>query len=296
MTWVKLSDDALDDPRLLALDRGVVLMHLEALAYSNRHNLGGRIPRPALRKLTTEADPEAAATALVSAGLWTAPDEGVWQLVWLLDDQPTEEEVERTRERWRRAQTATRERRTRHLAGDHSTCDPRRCRVLLRARLSDDVSDDVSDESSHPPTPTRLRPDPEEEGRGGGGAASARSRQEGARAPRRGEEATDPEARCWFCAQPAPDGLRLIWDGDRLVHPSADAVADLPPAWQPYATDAGVTCPPDLPGYGPCEWCLGAFPIDEMVDLGDADGASRWACATCHRNMRDRLPAARATA
>lgn len=45
MTWVKLSDTALDEPFLLDVPRSAVLLHLEALAYSNRYGTDGVIHR-----------------------------------------------------------------------------------------------------------------------------------------------------------------------------------------------------------------------------------------------------------
>ena len=155
MTWVKLSDTALDEPFLLPLSRGSVLLHLEALAYSNRYAVDGVIHRAALRKLTTEPDPEAAVAELVDAGLWEATASG-WQLVWLLDDQPTSREIHTAREQARTRQ----ERKRLHGKGQHHKCEPDRCKVLLSRR---DTPRDI-----HPP-PTRPSPTlPDRKGEGEG--------------------------------------------------------------------------------------------------------------------------------
>jgi hypothetical protein len=155
MTWVKISDTALDEPFLLDLPRGAVLLHIEALAYSNRYAVDGAIHRAALRKLTTEPDPDVAAAALVSAGLWGATREG-WQIRWLLNDQPSSAEIQAGRELARMRQ----ERRRRHNKGDHAICDPDRCRVLTRDGKRDSTRD------GRPP-PTRPDP-PRPEGERGG--------------------------------------------------------------------------------------------------------------------------------
>lgn len=115
VTWVKLTDSALDEPFLLDVSRGAVLLHIEALAYSNRYATDGVIHRAALRKLTTEPDPLAAAAELVAAGMWMATQEG-WQLLWLLNDQPSSDEIQASREQARHRQA----RKRRHTKGDHS--------------------------------------------------------------------------------------------------------------------------------------------------------------------------------
>jgi hypothetical protein len=117
MTWTKLDDRALDDPRALELSRTARLLHIEALVASNGIGLDGRISRPLLRRITDEPDPAAVARELVAAGLWRADGEG-WQLLWLLDDQPTAAEVAERREYEREKKRRQR----RHALGDHSLC------------------------------------------------------------------------------------------------------------------------------------------------------------------------------
>jgi hypothetical protein len=159
VTWVKIGDTALDEPFLLDLPRGTVLLHIEALAYSNRYAVDGVIHRAALRKLTTEPDPEAAAAALVSAGLWAPTKEG-WQLIWLLNDQPSSQEIQASREQARHRQ----ERKRRHSKGDHSICDPKRCHVLV-------TRDNPRDGATPPTRPSPTLPDRERGGRKDGDAA-----------------------------------------------------------------------------------------------------------------------------
>lgn len=204
MTWVKLSDTALDEPFLLDLPRGVVLMHLEALSYSNRYGTDGVIHRAALRKITTEPDPEAAAEALCDAKLWAPIQEG-WQLAWLLNDQPTAEEIES----WKQRQAERQARHRRHVNGDHSTCDPKRCHVLI-AVTRDKTRDKTSDKRPSRPDPTR--PDPK---RGG--------EEDGRRAAK----------------EPPPPSREVFVNGKPLDEATADLVADSPPNRYAHETIAG---------------------------------------------------------
>jgi hypothetical protein len=152
MSWVKLTDTALDDPGFLTLSRGARLLHLEALAFASRHTTDGLVPGHALSRLTDEPDAEVSADALVAAGLWERADSG-WRLVWLQDDQPSAEDVAR-----KRAVDAHRARRTRqHHAGDHSLCtDPRWCGWLRSQGTSDERHDERSPDVR---TPDPTRPD-----------------------------------------------------------------------------------------------------------------------------------------
>lgn len=131
MTWVKIDDAAFDDPRLLTLDRGVRLLHLEALAYSARHLTDGGIPRAALPRLTDQGDLVNAAKALVAAGLWEEADDG-WRLVFLQKDQRGREEVEAYREAARQRSARNRQRKALHDQDDHSLCDY--CAAKKRSR------------------------------------------------------------------------------------------------------------------------------------------------------------------
>jgi hypothetical protein len=117
MSWIKLDDTFADDPNLLALPRGVRLVHVEALVWCCRQLTDGAVPRHALRKVTDEDDIAAAAVQLVEAGLWDATDTG-WQIVGFLDLQPSRCEVDEAKAgaRFRAARSR------RHLNGDHAIC------------------------------------------------------------------------------------------------------------------------------------------------------------------------------
>jgi hypothetical protein len=157
MTWVKIDDNAPDDPRALSLSRGVRLLHFEALAWASRHLTAGAIPRGVLGRLTDEPDAESAVLALVGLGLWNTTEEG-WQLVWLQDDQPPPELVARWRERNRKKQ----DRHRRHISGDHSACRPPYCKS---------AGNPVTNRASNPYPSRPVRPvSQDRDGRGGNAA------------------------------------------------------------------------------------------------------------------------------
>jgi hypothetical protein len=155
MVWVKWDDKACDDPHFLRLPRGIRLLHLEALSWSNRYNADGLIPRSVLGRLTDEPDSVGAVAELVTAGLWEEAEDG-WRLVWLLDDQLTAEEVERGKARNREKQARSR----RHKTGDHSRCEPKYCpasRNRVIASATDGVSNPGSNGTPSRPVPTRPK-------------------------------------------------------------------------------------------------------------------------------------------
>jgi hypothetical protein len=99
----------IEDPRLLALERGARLLHLEALVWSKAHLTDGFIPARAIARLTDEPDPRQAAGALVDAGLWTMTDAG-WRLIDFLETQMSAARVrakrQSSRERYDRWQAS----------------------------------------------------------------------------------------------------------------------------------------------------------------------------------------------
>lgn len=117
MTWTKIGAELPDNPRLLALPRGVRWMHVEAIIWSNKQGTDGHIAAVALPRITDEPNPLDAAAQLQQAGLWEGSGDG-WDIVDFLDDQPSRADVERqaelNRARVRRARL--------HGQGDHSEC------------------------------------------------------------------------------------------------------------------------------------------------------------------------------
>ena len=87
----------LEDPALLVLPRGMRLLHIEGYVWSRAQRTDGAIPRYLLPRIAFgEPDPEAAAAALVDAGLWTATETG-WTIVGYLTTQWSRETVQRKR-------------------------------------------------------------------------------------------------------------------------------------------------------------------------------------------------------
>lgn len=154
MTWAKLDDGITDMPAMLALPRGVRLMHLEGIVWACRHETDGQIPRHVLGKPTDEPDAIEAAGTLVDAGLWLTLGDG-WEVAGFLDHQRSADDISRSRELTNERQR----RRRQHLTGDHSLCEPRYCHAA--SRVTDGVTNGVSHGSPSRPVPTRPK--------GGGG-------------------------------------------------------------------------------------------------------------------------------
>lgn len=78
LKWIRLETTLFENPKLLYLQEDkqhkTILIHLQGMCYSGRHNLAGYIPKAALRLLgATLAD----AHRLVTSGLWE-PAPGGW--------------------------------------------------------------------------------------------------------------------------------------------------------------------------------------------------------------------------
>jgi hypothetical protein len=166
VTWAKLDDTFNDDPTLLALPRGVRLLHVEATVWSCKHETDGVIPRHVLTRITDEPEPEQAAGHLVAAGLWAAADTG-YEVVDFLVNQRSAEEVETSRANSRHRQ----ERHRRHQNRDHSLCDPRWCQASNG--VSNGVTNGVSNGSPSRPVPTRPVPSSSEGRKGGTGSGAS---------------------------------------------------------------------------------------------------------------------------
>lgn len=174
MSWLKVDDRALAGPVLGRVSRDARLMHIEALAWSMSYDGTGVVPKASLRRATDAEDVHALAAELVAAEIWTATDDD-YQIVFMLDDQTTPEEMERQKEYAR--QKAARQRR--HRVGDHSMCDPRFCRVKAsESPVASPVTSPVTSPVNHH-TPTR--PDPTRPKGGSKGQDEARSAPSGLR-------------------------------------------------------------------------------------------------------------------
>jgi hypothetical protein len=104
----------IEDPRLLALPRGVRLLHIEAMVRSKLMGSDGLIPQAALTRLTDEPNAQAGAALLVSAGVWEPAGDG-WQITDFERSQMSAARVQEKREaakarydRWQQAHSPKR--------------------------------------------------------------------------------------------------------------------------------------------------------------------------------------------
>lgn len=70
MTWIKLDDGFFDNAKVIAAGTDAQLLYVAGLCFSSRNLTDGRIPGPAVKRLTDLKNPARAAAALVSVGLW----------------------------------------------------------------------------------------------------------------------------------------------------------------------------------------------------------------------------------
>jgi len=107
LPWIRLDTYTFENPKFLYLKEDghykQIVIHLEGMTYSARHNLGGFIPKSALKVIGGTARD---ARILVEFGLWT-PCQGGWQINNWEEYQLSGDEVERRR---KRAQDAARAR------------------------------------------------------------------------------------------------------------------------------------------------------------------------------------------
>ncbi|WP_169541933.1 hypothetical protein [Nocardia jiangxiensis] len=114
------------------MSRSDRLFYIELLMWANEQQTDGFVMRAALKHATDISRPAQAAQRLVKSGALEEVDEG-WIIVRFFDDQLSSEEVTKRSEMSR----ATTERNRRHKAGDHTKCDPKRCRALLAVTSHD---------------------------------------------------------------------------------------------------------------------------------------------------------------
>lgn len=105
MTWVRIDDGFRDHPKFLDLSLAAVGLWASALAYCNKHNTDGRVPRAAIPRLGMRILPngvptkektswvEAVVAELVGAGLWELLGDGSIAIHDFLDWNPSKEQV-----------------------------------------------------------------------------------------------------------------------------------------------------------------------------------------------------------
>ena len=163
MTWTRLPDDFTDRPEMLEVSRSARLLHVEALVWCNRLLSDGRLPKGALPRISDSPDPEADVTELVKAGLWEPDADRGWRIDWT--DQEAADNVRERQAARAQTQKRYRERQAKHVAGDHSMCDPRFCRGAVTGNATGNATSHMSGYET--PSRTAL-PRPEGEGQGQG--------------------------------------------------------------------------------------------------------------------------------
>ena len=181
MTWTRHSDDYSDRAAIMALSDGAYRAHDAALIWSNRQLTSGIIPSLSLPVILAyvRADHTKVVKELEAAGLWERADDG-WEIDW--SDQEDADAVRGRRERNAARQAEYRERSSRHRAGDHSMCDPEKCkgkstRNALRNALRGDAHHAPRNAARNgaptQPIPTHPFPSSTEDGEGQGGPSAA---------------------------------------------------------------------------------------------------------------------------
>ena len=143
MTWTKVGAEVLTAPNFVGMSRSARLLSIEATVWCNQHGTNGFVPAYMLPRICDAQDVNRLTNQLWRWGHWVPrlsekaqetysvdpvedsadPRITGWTLIDFLDNQPSADDVKRTRELW-----AERQRRQRqHRGGDHSLCDARYC-------------------------------------------------------------------------------------------------------------------------------------------------------------------------
>lgn len=106
LMWIRLDTTMFDNPKLLYLQEDkqhrAIVAHLQAMCYSGRHNLGGFVPKAALRVFgATPAD----ADQLVQHDLWR-PAPGGWDINGWNEFQLASDEATKRSEKAKKAAAA----------------------------------------------------------------------------------------------------------------------------------------------------------------------------------------------
>jgi hypothetical protein len=164
VTWTKLGDDFTDRPEYLAVSRSARLLLVEMFIWSNRLLTDGRVPVAALPRLSDEPDLAGAMDELVGGGL-VDRDDDAYQLDW--SDQLTAEHVKEGRAYNAEKQKRYRDRRDRHIRGDHTACDSRFCKAVVTGNAT---SNKTGHETPSRPVPSRPKVRDRDRGAGSGSA------------------------------------------------------------------------------------------------------------------------------
>jgi hypothetical protein len=151
--WVRLDDSTAIERRHRALSDSANWLLVCLLCYSNREGTDGLVDRTELEAVRPGADPGVRAAALAEleqAGAVEPVDQG-WRLLWLVDLQPTAEEV-----RLRKEQTAKRQRESRERKAARTNVTRDEARDATRDEARDEARDATRESRS--PVPSRPVP------------------------------------------------------------------------------------------------------------------------------------------
>jgi hypothetical protein len=129
MAWVRLDDGFWRHPKVLGLPANAFQLHIAALCWSAEQRTDGYLTKASLvhiRAVLWQRSGSRVAARLVEAGLWEkAPDGSDWQyrIHDFLDYNPSREQVERERARWRGYKTKVADSTAVSTAETHETQD-----------------------------------------------------------------------------------------------------------------------------------------------------------------------------
>jgi hypothetical protein len=103
MTWIRLDDQFIDHPKILAISDEAFRAYVSGLCYASRYLTDGLLPNAALSKICSKR----ARKVLTEAQLWHDHEEGI-MINDFLEYNPSKEDTER-----KRAQAAERMKRLR---------------------------------------------------------------------------------------------------------------------------------------------------------------------------------------
>jgi hypothetical protein len=105
--WVKLSNNFVNDPKIVAAGEAAGWLYVAGLCYSGTHLTDGVIPKKTVN-LLVDKNGIARANRLVEVGLWEVLDKDTYLVHNYSVHQNTSEDIDEKREEWRKRQAAWR--------------------------------------------------------------------------------------------------------------------------------------------------------------------------------------------
>lgn len=127
MTWTRTPQEYPDRADVLAVSRSARWLLMECYSWSNAQLTNGRVPRSILRRISDAEDVAADVAELLREGLMEEPEPGFLFLDW--SNQEAADTVQARAARNAEKTKRSRERKERHLGGDHSMCVAPYCKL-----------------------------------------------------------------------------------------------------------------------------------------------------------------------